>query len=288
MNQIERLEERAKDAVSRLLIRQLILPKIYLEAPWPTAANRVDLLAIDRAGAGDVHVVEIKHQAHHAAQAVAQLKTCPAQFRWLAVFADSLNPATQAELQRELDAQPVTGRIGLIQVIRMAGDELGANVLVRAERSPGTLKKEVAAFAAANTPDIEYGEDEPVEGPDRYIPLSQEEIRARVEEVEHLAQTGFLNAAFVLVWGSAEAVIRLLAEREGLEVERGPLTPVVRSLKAYGVISDEDARVLMDAAALRNIVVHGFKSPAGNNYPVAALVNFVKKILGSLKAPSAA
>lgn len=288
MTQVERLEERAKDAVSRLLIRQLILPKIYFEASWPTPANRADLVAIDRAGAGDLHVVEIKRHARDAAQAVKHLLSYPAHFRWLAVFADSLDPETHASLQRDLDAHPVTGRIGVIQIVRMASDELVANVLFRAERAPSNLKNEIGVFGAANKPDIEYGDDEPAEWHERHIPLSDDEIRARIDEVERLEQAGFHNAAFVLAWGCAEAVIRLLSAREGLDVDQGPIIPLLRSLKTFGYVSDDDTRSLVDAAALRNIVVHGFKPPSENNYPLTALLDFVKKMLRSLKTPSAA
>ena len=46
---------RAKNATMALLERRLSIPKIYIDAQWD--GNAVDVLAIDRDGYGDVHVV---------------------------------------------------------------------------------------------------------------------------------------------------------------------------------------------------------------------------------------
>jgi hypothetical protein len=51
----ERQLGRAKNAVMFYLERHLIVPKIYLDANW--GGNHIDILAIDRAGVGDVHAV---------------------------------------------------------------------------------------------------------------------------------------------------------------------------------------------------------------------------------------
>jgi hypothetical protein len=53
------LEGRGKNAVAQLFSKKLIVPKIYFDARWPNRMTHVDVLAVDRSGAGDVHVVEI-------------------------------------------------------------------------------------------------------------------------------------------------------------------------------------------------------------------------------------
>jgi hypothetical protein len=52
---------RAKNALQNYLIHKLLIPKVYLDANWN--GTPVDVLAIDRAGVGDVHAVRIAHQS---------------------------------------------------------------------------------------------------------------------------------------------------------------------------------------------------------------------------------
>ena len=58
MNYVQRLEHRGREAVADCLIRDLMVPNIYFDANWPNAQLQADVLAIDRAGTGDVHVVQ--------------------------------------------------------------------------------------------------------------------------------------------------------------------------------------------------------------------------------------
>ena len=48
---------RAKNAILAYLEKTLYVPKIYIDASWD--GHTVGLLAIDRDGAGDVHVVTL-------------------------------------------------------------------------------------------------------------------------------------------------------------------------------------------------------------------------------------
>lgn len=60
MTKILHFEQNAKDAVSRLMSRRLIVPKVFFDAAWPDSGHHVDIVVIDHAGTGDVHVIEIK------------------------------------------------------------------------------------------------------------------------------------------------------------------------------------------------------------------------------------
>ncbi len=51
---------RAKNAVQDYLIHKLLFPKVYLDAEFN--GKKVDVLAIDREGTGDVHAVYIVYQ----------------------------------------------------------------------------------------------------------------------------------------------------------------------------------------------------------------------------------
>jgi len=158
MTPTQHAEARAKEPVSRCLIRHLIVPSIYWEAAWPEAEHHVDLLAIDRAGSGDVHIVEIKKKAADALKAVAQVMRIPAQYRWIAFFADTLDPKTKNALlnQRGLYPTEGPGRVGVIEIVRTAADTLGANIIIQAERFPGSLGELAESLKSRSKPDMSF------------------------------------------------------------------------------------------------------------------------------------
>jgi len=126
-------ESRAKNAVAEFLFRQLIVPKVFVDAHWPNEHRWVDVLAVDRSGAGEVHVVEVKvgAQALTAAGAVvADLMQIPAHFKYLAIFENNDYLPDESSLYA-LDGM---GRIGVIQVKEDDAGDLAAELRVRPER----------------------------------------------------------------------------------------------------------------------------------------------------------
>ena len=158
MTQTQQVQERAKEPVSRCLIRHLVVPDVYWDAPWPSLHNQVDLLAIDRAGSGDVHVVQIKRKAADALKAIPRLMHVPAQYRWIAFLKETADRRAQAALLSHPSLYPAQGpgRVGIIEVVRLGGDTLGANIKLAAERFPGSLDEEVQRFVAACKPTISF------------------------------------------------------------------------------------------------------------------------------------
>src|ERR1017187_6236394 len=59
MTEVQELQKRgrAMNAVQEFLVHKLLFPKVYLDADWN--GSKVDVLAIDRAGVGDVHAVRL-------------------------------------------------------------------------------------------------------------------------------------------------------------------------------------------------------------------------------------
>src|ERR1022692_1852319 len=55
--QVEHYRGRAKNALQDYLVRKLLYPKVYLDADWD--GGKLDVLAVDRAGVGDVHGVRL-------------------------------------------------------------------------------------------------------------------------------------------------------------------------------------------------------------------------------------
>ncbi|MCX7041061.1 MAG: hypothetical protein NT005_18260 [Spirochaetes bacterium] len=118
----------------------------------------MDLLAIDRAGTGDIHVVEIKRRAADAIKAIPQLMQRPAHYRWIAFFADTADRKTEKALlgPRLLFPSEGPGRIGVIEIVRKAADTLVASIKIPAERFPGSLDEQAESFKAANKPEISF------------------------------------------------------------------------------------------------------------------------------------
>ncbi|HEY2585606.1 MAG TPA: hypothetical protein VGI81_07575 [Tepidisphaeraceae bacterium] len=157
-------ELRARDAVANTLIDLLQVPTIYFDAPWPTPHSRVDLLVIDRAGAGDVHVVQIAKDLNAVRRVLPQLMKIPAQFRWVSYVAEDLNSDLEGALTEyaRVDKVPLfspqgMGRIGVILVTADEGphgEHLSGEIAVRAERFPGSYYDEADKFVKKHKPDI--------------------------------------------------------------------------------------------------------------------------------------
>lgn len=162
-------KDRCFEPVGRSLMRALIVPKIYFERAWPPPEGayfaRVDVVAIDRAGTGDVHVVEIKKSLADAlADGVPAIMDVSAHYRWVAYQGEGLRPVGMSALLSLQSEKPLLpkkgmGRIGVIEVVRMAGGDLGANIRLKAERfQPGDIDALVQEFQRREKPDIEFKE----------------------------------------------------------------------------------------------------------------------------------
>ncbi len=112
---LEQQHSRVENAVAQFLSKALIVPKIFFEAQWPSRRRRVDVLAVDRAGAGEIHIVEVKVGDLDFAQAVRSLDEIPAHFKYLALFQNGKHIPAEKELYTENGM----GRVGLIQVAKM-------------------------------------------------------------------------------------------------------------------------------------------------------------------------
>ena len=154
-----RLELRGRDAVADLFERRLSLPEVYFEARWSgEPEDAVDVIAIDRAGVGDVHVVEIEGSPEPDVAAIRQLiAVSNAHFRWLAFFPKGDVAAELPAWRGDLFPDDEMGRVGLIGIERTANDDLAARILVKAERFRGPPRAARSAFRESNEPDLESG-----------------------------------------------------------------------------------------------------------------------------------
>lgn len=91
--------------------------------------------------------------------------------------------------------------------------------------------------------------------------LDRDGIMERLRESQELLDRGAKDAAFVLLWSSVEALLRHIASREGLPLERIPSSAVLKELFSLGFLSRRALDIALRAFSVRNSLVHGFESP---------------------------
>lgn len=159
-------EERCYEPIANCLIRALIVPKIYFERIWPRSNHsKIDIVAVDRAGTGDIHVVEVCRTLKEAlTKGVENISKVPAHYRWVGFQGEGLLPYDEEAELKLLSEEPLLpesgmGRIGVIEVIRMAGNDLGANIKVKAERFKAeNISMLIEEFVNHEKADIEFKE----------------------------------------------------------------------------------------------------------------------------------
>lgn len=158
--------ERCYEPIASCLTRMLIVPKIYFERNWPGEGDsRIDIIAVDRAGTGDIHVVEVKPSLNVAlTKGVEFLRNIPAHYRWVVYQGEGLRPSDdEAELnlssEEFLYPEEGMGRIGVIEVVKIYGNDLGARIRVKAERfKPEHIWHLIEEFVKREEADIEFKE----------------------------------------------------------------------------------------------------------------------------------
>lgn len=88
--------------------------------------------------------------------------------------------------------------------------------------------------------------------------LDRQEIVDRFGRAHELLKTGATDAAFLLMWVSVEALLRHIATREGLPLERAPSSSLMKELFSLGILSRSELEVAQRAFSVRNALVHGF------------------------------
>jgi len=163
---------RAKNAVQDYLIHKLLYPKIYLDAEFN--GKKVDVLAIDREGTGDVHAVYVVYQGTDVENAletmVANIVTPPTPAKILPHFmysavvnngpgASKYVPSEQI-IQKSF-AEDGVGRMGILYVDLCEDDpKFQVRVLLKAERfrSSKEIVELADRFVETNTANWELRE----------------------------------------------------------------------------------------------------------------------------------
>jgi hypothetical protein len=168
---------RAVNAIAEMLRKRLSVPNIYLEPRSPSIA--ADVLAVDRAGSGDLHAVQIKlrvgedfkmpedlNQMMGAWMKLIRetmknthghLMALPAHYRYLAVRHDSLSLLV-GEIGSHLYPPDGIGRVGIIAITDRGEESPVAEISIAPERfrvDPAKLRNIEKKLLEKIRPDIE-------------------------------------------------------------------------------------------------------------------------------------
>jgi hypothetical protein len=158
---------RAQNAIQDYLIRKLLIPKVYLDAEWN--GKKVGVLAIDRAGVGDVHAVYIVYQGSDVEAALETVIANPGthfipHFLYAAVVYDGTEKPKlvlpERIIQKSL-AEDGVGRVGILYV-DLSEDDPRLQVVSRLKAERFRSSKETVElsdrFVAEHTANWEYRE----------------------------------------------------------------------------------------------------------------------------------
>jgi len=106
----------------------------------------------------------------------------------------------------------------------------------------------------------------------------RQEIVDRLGRANELLKAGATDAAFLLMWVAVEALLRHIATREGLPLERVPSSSLIKELFSLGILSRHELEVAQRAFAVRNTLVHGFET-AGLDETTRALAQLAQQLL---------
>ena len=166
---IKRAHGRVINVVADLLRKQLHIPNVYLN-PKISGIQGVDVLAVDRAGSGDIHVIEIKILAIFPTRSqlralLKPIQELPFHYKYLALpgFSTDLSDAKKFSDYAELFDDSGIGRIGIIsfdsRILHISSiiDSSSVALTVRPERFRVNSDQltSVEKFLAKAKPDME-------------------------------------------------------------------------------------------------------------------------------------
>jgi hypothetical protein len=162
-------KSRGKNVMLLLLERRLSVPRMYLDASWQ--GHSVDILAIDRDGSGDVHVVlayvrpKLKNGVpdatadQEALRAMLNtIRNVPAQYKYILGVGDTrdwqpFNTSVLQEFAESSFASDGLGRVGIAFAEPNAADTVIVNLLIFPERFRAFIGSAADAFVRDHAAD---------------------------------------------------------------------------------------------------------------------------------------
>lgn len=108
--------------------------------------------------------------------------------------------------------------------------------------------------------------------------LGQDDITNNLSTVHEMLQKGYLDSAFLLLWGTFESIARqlLLIDNKNLN-NKTPLV-LIKTLFSFGYLTRTDLDNLENLFGTRNQIVHGYKATNFDKKNIDKLIAIVKKL----------
>ena len=116
--------------------------------------------------------------------------------------------------------------------------------------------------------------------------LTLHQIRGLLETAKELERPAFSIAALLTLWSATEGALRLLAQREHVELESLAPAYVVNKLYTVGLLGRDQLQTLREAMRLRNQAAHGFQV-AINSEDLIALSAVLQDLLNEVDVKAA-
>ncbi len=130
------------------------------------------------------------------------------------------------------------------------------------------------------------GEPEKIAVAENAPSLGVSGIVQRMSEAQALLDAGFVEAAFLVAWTAAEAVVRALVSAEGIAVDRATDPAYVLGVAvAYGALDRDEYRRLVRLMKYRNAIAHGFEVSDFTGTLVTDLIASVNALLEEYGGP---
>ncbi len=113
--------------------------------------------------------------------------------------------------------------------------------------------------------------------------LQRQEIESRLPIAKQIVGQN-LESSILYVWSLVEATLRLISEKEELNLKKFDPLSLVKQLTYEGIISRSDYQLLMNALSLRNAVAHGFKTNELTLNSVHQLIEVTENLLTDLSS----
>jgi len=123
------------------------------------------------------------------------------------------------------------------------------------------------------------GIDEEISRLEETESYGEEDIIDKLEDAKKLRDLSHFEAAFLYIWSANEAALRLISEKEEIEVKSYIPSHLIKALVIEGVISKKDYEMLMAAMKMRNAIVHGYKSIKFRPDIINELLSFTEKFM---------
>jgi uncharacterized protein YutE (UPF0331/DUF86 family) len=111
-----------------------------------------------------------------------------------------------------------------------------------------------------------------------------DEIEDALREVDHLAESGQVRAAFVLGWAALEAAVRALLAGDPADKMRPISSDQISELLAgTGLVEQNAARMLRELSRVRNALVHGDLGVEVDQPSIQSLEDIIRSLVDKLR-----